>query len=50
MTRERYSDGVDTIVLEMPWGDHTGNIPPPYISVYVSQYRVTREFLYVGPE
>ena len=27
-----YTDGEDTIVLEVPWPRHTGNIPPPSIA------------------
>lgn len=50
MSRYKYFDGVDVVVLEMPWEDHSGNIPPPIIEFYVTQYRITRKFVYVGPE
>lgn len=27
----RYTDGVDEVLVTVPWGHHTGLIPPPVI-------------------
>lgn len=35
-----YRDTVtgERIELACPWGDHSGNIPPPHIQFHTSQY------------
>ena len=38
----RYSDGTTDVFLTVPWGWHSGNIPPPFIAFG------DRKFLYAG--
>lgn len=45
--RIRYTDGVTYVVLTVPWGWGTGQIPPPSITFVLSAGGV-REFVYDG--